>query len=97
MLRIQALRIYRREYLHALRNGKDALQAAEQATTRVKKLILEDHGFQSLPEYDRMDAWGEILGVLIEWTILLKDIPIDTSKLPAKPPLVPIKPVEGPS
>jgi hypothetical protein len=83
MLRLEALRLYRREYFHALRNGLNSMDAAQQATTRVKKLFQDTHEFQGIPDIDRQ----EILDVLIEWTILLKDIPIDLSKVPAKPPL----------
>jgi hypothetical protein len=87
MQRIEALRIFRREYFHAIRNGKNSQQAADQATTRLKDWFLKHLAFQNIPEVDRMEEWGKIIDVIIEWQILLKDIPIDVSKIPPKPPI----------
>jgi hypothetical protein len=86
MLRLQMLRLYRREYFHALRNNLNPSAAAEQALTRVKDQFLNDP-VSALPDIDRQEQWGAILDVLIEFNILLKDIPIDKSKLPKKPPI----------
>ena len=89
MLRIQALRLFRREYFHALRNGLDADQASDRALTRIKEDILRE--LEAVPIVDaepylKHEKWGEILEVLIEWQILLRDTPIDRSKIPPKPP-----------
>lgn len=87
MHRLQAQRIFRREYFHALRNGKNSDEAANQALTRVKAWFLDSPLIKSLDGIDRQEAWGEVLEVLVEWQILLKDIPIDMEKLPPKPPV----------
>lgn len=87
MIRLQVLRLYRREYFHALRNGLEPPNAADQALTRVKRMFLEDQVVAGMTLLDRQEKWGEALEVLLEFQILLRDIPIDRDLIPAKPPI----------
>lgn len=86
MLRIQALRLFRREFFHALRNNIKPEAAVDQAVSRVKKLVQEDlrtlyPGNDPASEIERMEQWGDILVSLIEFQLMLKDIPVDQSRL----------------
>jgi hypothetical protein len=87
MIRIQALRYYRREFLHALRNGADAEDAADQAYDRTKKEVNTILSKEIVGELERQQQWGDIMDVLVEWQILLVGLPIDINKCPAKPHL----------
>jgi hypothetical protein len=84
VIRLTALRTYRREYFHALRNGKSSEEAAAQAFDRVRSAFLQDPSVRPLDGVDRAEKWGEVIGPLVEFQILLKDVPIDTSQIPPK-------------
>lgn len=84
MIRIQALRLFRREFFHAVRNGLSNEDAALQATERVRTSVNEALAREVKPEIDKLEAWADILDVLTEWTILLQGLPIDASKIPPK-------------
>lgn len=84
VIRANALRIFRREYFHALRNGLDSDAASEQAFERVRAAFRAHPLIKPLAGIDREEAWGEILGVLVEWRMLLRDVPIDVAAIPPK-------------
>lgn len=82
MLRITALRMFRREYFHGVRNGLTSRQAADQAITRIKAVIQDALAKrQDLSPLEREERWGEILGNLVEFQILLTGLPIDQARL----------------
>lgn len=83
--RMQALREFRREYFHALRNGLTQEEASQQALDRVKASVHLEFKDEHIDNFTRQERWGEILEVLVEWQIMLRDMPIDRSKIPASP------------
>lgn len=85
MIRFDALRKYRREYFHALRNGLPSTDAANQAMTRVKEWALQTSKDDNLDEHTAEERWGAILAVLIEWQALLRGTPIDKSRISELP------------
>lgn len=50
-------------------------------------MFLEDYVVSGLDDLSRQEKWGEVLEVLLEFQILLRDIPIDRDLIPAKPPI----------
>lgn len=85
MIRIQCLRTYTRELLHALRNGLDILAATGQATQRTKEYYANEKKIETgIPPEDALlsEEWHAILVVLVEFSILLAALPVDLSKLP---------------
>lgn len=94
MLRIQALRQYRTEFYHALRNQKPPELAADQALQRVKDTCLKELAIMyPNDEITRSEKWADILLALVEFQILLKDIPVDPNRLQQIPPkVVPLHP-----
>lgn len=86
MIRLEALRIYKREFFHGLRNGLSDAQAADQAMSRVKERTLDD--LKGLDDYTRREKWGEIMEAIVDWQILLRDLPIDIDKIPSKEEMI---------
>ncbi len=84
ILRINALRKFQVEYFHGIRNGKSSEEASTDAFLVVRDYFLSDLYVGTLQGVDREEEWGKVLEVLMEWRILLKGIPIDASKIPAK-------------
>lgn len=90
---IQALREFQREYFHALRNGKSSDEASDQAIERVKQKVLaglrvayptdetQSKEANTNIEITRMEKWGDVLIVLVNYQILLRDLPIDQTRL----------------
>ncbi len=56
--RIEALRAFKREYFHALRNGLTADEAGDQALARVKKDVLLNLKDEKVDELTRLERWG---------------------------------------
>lgn len=80
MLRIQALRLFRREFSKARKDHLSTSIAARNAMEFVKKLFQDDLIVQGMNEIEKQERWGEIVDILIEWQILLKDMPLDIKK-----------------
>lgn len=85
--------MFRRLFFHALRNQLPLKEwvtveqvtenASDQAIKQVKTAMLsimsED---PSLDSVGKMEKWGDILEVLVDFSILLREMPIDLNKLP---------------
>jgi hypothetical protein len=82
MIRLQALRVYKREFLHAIRNGKTEAQAADIGMTKTKEAVLND--FAGLDEHNALAKWADICEGIVDFQILLRGIPIDRSAIPPK-------------
>jgi hypothetical protein len=80
---IRAFRRYRRYFFHGLRNNKDTETSADEAMDLTKQEMLEYIKNQEpeITDIDIMEQWGNILQYLLEWSILLVNIPIDKERL----------------
>ncbi len=84
-IRAKAMRLYRRHYFIDLLTATSSEEAADKALSKTKarsqQMIAEHAVTKALENRDRDEVWGDILEVLVEWQMLLINIPIDKARI----------------
>lgn len=88
MIRSDAMREFRREFLHALRNQLAAGEplnteaAAQRATLRTKSAFMLDARYTNLTSEEKQEDWEEVLAGCIDLQIMLTYFPVDFNLVP---------------
>lgn len=86
MVRRDLFRQFRREYLHGLRNLKSEGDAYMAAMDAVKASVWKE--LEGINEFDRREQWADIAEGLLDVWLVLKDLPVDKSKIPPKSEMI---------